>query len=248
MELTLSGLKIHYTVEGDGPAVLILEGWGTNTTVYSSVSSLLSAKYTVYTLDFPGFGESEEPKTPWDVGNYSDFVVEFAKAMGLENVSLIGHSFGGRVILKLHERNLFFKINKIVLIDSAGIKPSDTLKKKVRRMRYKTGRKLLELFFPEKVEEYRLKNSSADYRAASFMMREVLKKTVSEDLRHLLPLVEAPTLLIWGKNDSATPLADGQLMEKNIKDAGLVVLDGGHYSFLDSPTVFERVMKSFFGL
>lgn len=248
MELTVKGLNTYYTVEGSGPAVLVLEGWGTNTAVYAPISSLLSGKYTVYTLDFPGFGRSEEPKEVWDVGMYADFTVEFAKALGIKEVILIGHSFGGRVIFKLHEKELPFDVPKIVLIDSAGVKPPDTLKKKIKRTKYKIARKCLELFAPSKVEKYRLAHSSADYQTASPMMREVLKKTVSEDLRSLFSKVTAPTLLIWGKNDTATPLSDGQLMEKSMKDAGLVVLEGGHYSYLDSPTLFARVMTSFFAL
>ena len=248
METTVKGLNIHYTIAGSGPAVLVLEGWGTNTDVYAPVSRILSDGYTVYTLDFPGFGKSQEPPEAWDVGAYADFTAEFLSQLGLTQVSLIGHSFGGRVIFKLHEKQQPFTIDRIVLIDSAGVRPPDTLKKKIRRLKYKLGRRVLSAFAPEKVEEYRLRHSSADYRAASPMMREVLKKTVSEDLMRLFPRVSAPTLLIWGKDDTATPLSDAKLMEKTIPDAGLVVLEGGHYSFLDSPVVFGRVLRSYFKL
>ena len=248
METTLLGVRTYYTVSGSGPAVLILEGWGTDTRVYASIARVLEEKYTVYTLDFPGFGQSEEPKEVWDVGAYADFVVEFVRFLSLDSLSLIGHSFGGRVIFKLHERELPFRIDKIVLIDSAGVAPKDTFKKKVRRAKYKCGRRILEIFAPGKVESYRLKRSSPDYRAASPMMREVLKKTVSEDLTHLFMRVKSPTLLIWGRNDTATPLDDAHLMEKSIADSGLVVLEGGHYSFLDSPVVFKNVLRSYFKL
>ena len=248
MEAVVRGLKTHYTVSGEGPAVLVLEGWGTNTDVYASIARILSEKYTVYVLDFPGFGQSEEPPEAWDVSAYADFTEAFISHLGVDRLSLIGHSFGGRVIFKLYEKERLFKIEKIVLIDSAGVKPPDTAKKKWRRMKYKCGRKLLEIFAPAKVEQYRLKHSSADYVAASPLMREVLKKTVSEDLTHLFAGVGAPTLLIWGRNDTATPLSDGKQMEKSIPDAGLVVLEGGHYSFLDSPAIFENVMRSYFKL
>ena len=248
MEIVLSGLTAYYTVAGAGPAVLILEGWGTNTEVYAPIARVLAEKYTVYTLDFPGFGKSEEPKDPWDVGDYANFTAAFIAALGLKRLSLVGHSYGGRVIFKLHEQPQDFEIERIVLIDAAGVKPKDTLRKKLRRIKYKAGRKALQLFAPDKVEKYRLRHSSADYRAASPMMREVLKKSVSEDLTHLFPLVKAPTLLVWGVNDTATPLSDAKLMEKTIPDAGLVELQGGHYSFLESPAVFERVLRSYFKL
>ena len=251
MECTINGQRVFFrkdACEEPRGAVLILEGWGTNTDVYAPIAALLSQKYTVYTLDFPGFGQSEEPKDVWDVGAYADFTADFIRHLGLESVCLIGHSFGGRVIFKLYEDRLPCKVERIVLIDSAGVRPADTFKKKVRRARYKFCRKILEIFAPGKVEEYRLKKSSADYRAASPLMREVLKKTVNEDLRHLFPKVSAPTLLVWGKNDTATPLSDAKIMEKEIPDAGLVTLEGGHYSFLDSPGLFARVMTSFFKL
>ncbi len=251
MEVTVKGLKVYYTVEGCGAEdVLILEGWGTNTQVYRPISAQLSQKYHVFTPDLPGFGKSEEPKENWTVGDYAAFVKEFAGKVGIQKVTLIGHSFGGRIILKLHENpsELPFETERIVLIDSAGIRPADTLRKRLRRLKYKVGRRFLEVFRKDRVETYRLRHSSADYKAASPRMREVLKNTVSEDLGHLLPKLRAPTLLIWGRNDTATPLADGQRMEKEIPDAGLVVLEGGHYSFLDSPEVFRRVMASFLKL
>ena len=71
---------------------------------------------------------------------------------------------------------------------------------------------------------------------------------MSEDLTHLFSRVNVPTLLIWGKNDTATPLSDAKLMEMTIPDAGLVELEGGHYSFLDQPVIFSRVMASFMKL
>ncbi len=248
MQMTIDGLNIYYTSEGSGAPVLILEGWGTNTEVYALISRLLSQKYTVYTLDFPGFGRSEEPKNAWDVSAYAEFTEKFISALGLSGLTLIGHSFGGRVIFKLFDIGFDFTVERVILIDSAGVKPKDTLKKKFRRVKYKCGRKILEIFAPKKMERYRLKHSSADYRAASPMMREVLKKTVSEDLSVTFPKVNVPTLLIWGKNDTATPLSDGKLMEQMIPDAGLVVLEGGHYSFLDSAPLFGRVMASFMKL
>ena len=77
-------------------------------------------------------------------------------------------------------------------------------------------------------------------------MREVFKNTVNEDLRKYLPSINVPTLLIWGENDTDTPLSDGRIMEKMIKDSGLVILKGaGHYSYLDNYNQFIRVLYKF---
>lgn len=149
------------------------------------------------------------------------------------------------------QENLPFKISKIVLVDSAGILPKKTFKQKVRQRFYKIGRRFLETrlmkkLFPTALDAFRKKMGSADYNAASPIMRQSLVLAVNEDLTSLLPKISAPTLLIWGDKDTATPLSDGQLMEKSIPDAGLVVLEGaGHFSFLEQPYVFQQVIKSF---
>ena len=98
----------------------------------------------------------------------------------------------------------------------------------------------------ERIEQMRAKRGSSDYNNASPMMRAILSKVVNEDLKHCMPNISVPTLLIWGENDTATPLRDAQIMEKLIPDAGLVSFPGcGHYSFLDNPIQFAAVLRSF---
>ena len=103
--------------------------------------------------------------------------------------------------------------------------------------------------FPTALEKLRVKFGSADYAAASPMMRQCLVKAVNEDLSHLLPGVKAPTLLVWGDRDTATPISDAKRMEKEIPNAGLAVIPGtGHFSFVENPHLFARIMASYFGL
>ena len=77
-------------------------------------------------------------------------------------------------------------------------------------------------------------------------MRAILSKVVNEDLRHVMPSIKAPALLIWGENDTATPMRDARIMERLIPDAGLVSYPGcGHYSFLDNRPGVAAVLRSF---
>ena len=77
-------------------------------------------------------------------------------------------------------------------------------------------------------------------------MRGILSKVVNEDLQHVMPKIKASTLLIWGENDTATPLKDGQKMEKLIPDAGLVIFkNAGHYAFLDKSGEFGIIVDNF---
>ena len=252
LNATVNGLAVNYITAGQGEPVLLLHGWGSSIAPYRQLIDLLQQKYFVIALDMPGFGKTEEPKQPMNVDDYVDFVLEFLKLFDIQKLSLVGHSFGGRVIIKMANRPLPFSIDKIVLIDSAGIKPQPSGKKTAKQTVYKLGkwfatRKLIAKLFPGFLEKLWVKFGSADYAAASPMMRQCLVRVVNEDLTPLLPGIQPPTLLVWGENDTATPLSDAKLMEKAIPNAGLAVIRGaGHFSFVEQPMIFRNIMASFF--
>lgn len=249
---TVDNIRINYEQKGSGDLIVLLHGWGSNIKLFSNLIDLLSKKYTVVAMDMPGFGESQEPPSAWCVDDYVDFVIKFLAGYDAKQVMLLGHSFGGRVIIKLNSRkDLPFTVSKVILVDSAGILPPKSNKKSWRTRKYKMGKaflstKIMQKIAPDALEKLRVKYGSADYVAASPLMRQVLVKVVNEDLEPLLPNINCPTLLIWGVNDTATPLSDGEKMEKLIPDAGLVKLENaGHYSFLEQQFLFNRVMCSF---
>ena len=255
MFINIDGLNINYIDSGDKNsenAILLLHGWGSNITLFQKMIDMLSPYMRVVAPDMPGFGESDEPNEPWNVDNYVQFIEKFCKTVSLENPIVLGHSFGGRVIIKsVTGDKPTMNPPKIILTDSAGIKPKQSLKSKVNTKMYKMGRSVMSTapmkkLFPDAVENMRNKRGSADYRAASPVMRATLVNVVNEDLTHLLSEIKQSTLLVWGDKDDATPLSDGQLMEKLIPDSGLVVIEGtGHYAFLEGWYTFSRVLASF---
>ena len=255
MNRTINGININYEEKGEGELIVLLHGWGSNIKLFANLIDLLSKKYKVVAMDMPGFGESQEPPSAWCVDDYADFVIEFLKAYNTDKVMLLGHSFGGRVIIKLNSReNLPFEITKVILVDSAGILPPKSNKKSFRTRWYKFCRtilatKLMQKIAPEALEKLRVKYGSADYVAASPLMRQVLVKTVNEDLSHLLPKVKQEVLLIFGRNDDATPITDGQRMEKEMPNAGLAVIENaGHFAFIEQQYLFLRIVDSFLGI
>ena len=255
MYTTIKGLKINYREAGEGDLVCLLHGWGADSSLYENIMNVIAARYKVVAPDFPGFGGSEEPPAAWSVDDYADFVVEFLHQFKRKKVILLGHSYGGRVIIKLSARkNLPFAIVKNILVDAAGIMPHRSLAYKLRVRLYKLGKAVLNFplmtkLFPDALNRFQKKFGSADYAAASPVMRGSLVKAVNEDLEPLLPQITAETLLIWGDKDTATPVSDGRKMEKQIKGSGLVVFSGaGHYSFLEQPYLFAKVIKSFLNI
>ena len=245
---TYHSVRLHYTDCGEGHPLLLLHGWGCNTTTFNAIRPFLEARFRVLTLDFAGFGQSDEPHEVWGVEEYTRSVEALAKAEGIENPILIGHSFGGRVSIVYASRN---KTQKIILVDAAGVKPRRSLSYYRKVYTFKLLKRILPLVVGRKraeamIEARRSKAGSSDYNQATPMMRAILSKCVNEDLCHLMPKIEAPTLLFWGEKDTATPLADAKRMEKLIPDAGLVTVAGaGHFSFLENTPLFLRVAESF---
>ena len=254
MDINIDGLNICYKITGDGPdTIVMLQGWGTDLGIYDSVANAVNSKYRFVQFDLPGFGSSDEPKEPWNVDAFADFFCRFMQALDIKKATLIGHSYGGRVIIKLATRDsLPFEIDRIVLIDSAGIMPKRTFSQKFRIKKYKILKKVLDTrlvyaLFPELIDDWRSRQGSADYRNASPIMRACLVMAVNEDLTELLPKIRQDTLLIWGSLDLDTPLSDAKIMEEKIPSSGLAVIEGaGHFSFLEKPLVFRSIMQSYF--
>lgn len=249
----IDDISVNYIDQGQGDVILLLHGWGANITLYQGIISTLTQNHRVIALDMPGFGKTTEPSVPWCVDDYVDFVLKFIASFELTKLSIVVHSFGGRVFFKMNAReNLPFQIEKAVLIDSAGILPKKTWKQKVSLRCYKIGRavmstKVLHFLYPDAVEDMRRKRGSADYNSATPVMRATLVKVVNEDLEPLMHLVKCPTLLIWGDLDTATPLSDAKRMEELIPDTGLVVCEGaGHFSFAQQAPRVNGALTAFF--
>ena len=128
-----------------------------------------------------------------------------------------------------------------------------TLKKTVRQRVFKMGKAVLNLppvkaAFPDALDRFRAHFGSADYNAATGFLRDTMVKVINEDLQPYLKNIARPTLLIWGDQDTATPMRDAHIMEKEIPDAGLVVVkNAGHFSFLKDPYLVIAVIQSFLG-
>ena len=252
----IDGIGVNYLELGEAgaPVVVLLQGWGTNLGLYRGLAEHLSAYARVLLPELPGFGETAEPPHAFSADDYADFTEHFLAAMGVTRCSLIGHSNGGRIIMKLVTREESpFTFERLVFLDSAGVVHEKTAKQKAKQLPYRLGKAVLSLgpvkaAFPDALDGLRSRHGSADYRAASPRMRETLVKLVNEDFRPLMPRIRQPSLLIWGTADTDTPLADARVFEELIPNAGLVEVPGaGHYAYLEQPAFVYRVLDSFFG-
>ncbi len=241
------GLRTRYLVRGAGEPVVVLHGWGANIEAVHPIVTGLAPVASVYALDLPGFGETELPPAPWGVEDYQAFVAAFMDSLAIERATIVGHSNGGRIAIRMASTEPS-RTSRLVLVDAAGIRPKRTLRW-YRRVGMAKAGKYAARYLGAPGERLRARlvdrAASADYAAAG-PLRPTLVKLVNADLRPFMPAIEAPTLLVWGSEDSDTPLSAAREMERLIPDAGLVVLDGaGHYSYLDQPARFARIVSHF---
>ena len=250
MTVNIDGLNIEYITEGEGQPVLLLHGWGSSFDVYRGIINTLKNRCRLFAVNFPGCGGSDTMDTPWSLDDYCHFVLKFMAAVGISDPILIGHSHGGRVILKMAADGM---VNppKIVLLDSAGLIPKKSTKQKLRAKSFKAIKRVLSLPVIKNhseplLDKARKHYGSADYNAAPEVLRKTLVSLVNTDLRNIIHNIKCPTLLIWGENDTATPLSDAKIIESLIPDSGLCVIKGtGHYSFCEQPYQAHAILNSF---
>lgn len=237
VDINIDGLNVCYREEGKGKTILLLHGWGATKESLSPFFDALKNDYSVISIDMPGCGKTDEPPFPWSVSDYSDFLNKFITEKKIEPFACLGHSNGGRVLIKACSSWLCPK--KLILVDSAGIKAKHSFTYYVKVYSYKLGKKILSMPLINKTHLYEklIKNvGSSDYKNSSPVMKATMSRLLDEDLTPILSSVKAETLLIWGELDTATPIADGRKMEKYINGAGLVEIKGaGHFSYLDNP-------------
>ena len=232
--------------------ILMLHGWGANLKLMQPLGERLHALgYSVYIPDLPGFGESAPPPAAWTVSDYAKWVIAYLDAHGLDEVFLFGHSFGGRIGLVLGA-DYPQRLTKLALADAAGIPSKKSSTGDLRLSAYKAVRDGLYKLGAKSIadtlrEGYNQRYGSADFQAASGVMRETFVKVVNQDLRPYAARVARSTLLFWGDKDEDTPLWQGQELEKLIPDAGLIVYEGaGHYSYLERLNETVKTVDYFF--
>jgi len=252
---TVCGVDLHYEIYGNGPRrVVLLHGWGCSGKLMRCIGTALEKDMTVMAVDFPAHGESGRPPEPWGVPDFAEAIKQLLKETDFLPCSVVAHSFGVRVTIWLaaHDATMF---EKLVLTGAAGIRKPQTEEgrkrseqfKKLNRMAEKAKKMKIFGNLPEKWQnDLRQKYGSADYNALDEEMRKTFVKVINQDLSELLPQIQQPTLLLWGDKDTETPLWMGRQMEREIPDAGLVVLEGGsHFAYAEQSARFNTIAHHF---
>ncbi len=188
-------------------------------------------------IDFLGFGESPPLTEAFSVKDYADWLYDLIKELGLKKPHVVAHSFGCRVAIKTaKEYGQVF--DKLVLTGAAGVRFPRKVSYKIKVAVYRFFKKVAPRFAEKHF-------GSKEYRTLSPVMKESYKKIVAEDLRADARVVENPVLLLQGREDATTPLAEACAYLTAFPRAQLKQIDGGHFAFVDSPVSFNLTVEEF---
>jgi len=234
---TIKKIKVNYKQYGEGDDIVLLHGWGQNIQMMEPVSNYLKANHKITIVDLPGFGLSSEPDYAYTVYDYVELLKELFDELKIKKPTLIGHSFGGRLSIIYASK---YDVEKIVLFGSPCVRHEY---KSTKQTILKTLKKIKILSpLANLMKKF---TGSADYKNASPIMREVLVKTVNEDLSDCAKKIKAEALLIWGENDTAVPLEHAKELNNLLQNSDLIVLPGGHYCYLENLHQVINILNNF---
>jgi pimeloyl-ACP methyl ester carboxylesterase len=235
---TLNSQFLNTARIGDtGHPILIMHGWGQSLEGMRPLGELIGKSQQVHLIDLPGFGKSPKPAEDWDSIGYSERIYQYMQDNGLERVDVLGHSFGGKVATRLAARHPE-AVRGLILMDASGLKRVVTGKKKLRGDILRTLSKLLKWsdknFKTTFFESWFVpKFGSRDYKNAG-ELRNILVKTVNEDVTPDAQKITSSALIIWGELDDETPVEMGERFNRLIKDSQLIVLPRkDHFPYLN---------------
>ena len=241
--MIIKDLDVNYVQYGNKKKkdIVLLHGWNQNIEMMNFIGNKLKEDFHITVLDIPGFGKTSEPKNPYTIYDYSDFLYEFLKNLNINKPILIGHSLGGSISIVYSSLN---EVEKLILFGSP-----------FKRKDMKNSIKYKVLKFFKKVPilnkfENLVKNliGSNDYKKSSEVMRKTLVNIVNQDLEEELKKIEVPTLLMWGDKDTAAKVEDAYYAESIMKDAGLVVFENStHYAYLENLDKVILIINEFLG-
>jgi pimeloyl-ACP methyl ester carboxylesterase len=220
-------MKYDSKISGKNVVYVFLHGWGVDRKIYNNIINNIKHKIDYINIDLYGFGESSDPKNYFDVYEYAYQIFLLLKKLNINNIVLVGHSFGGRLSIILS--SVFdVCIKKLFLTSSAGL-TRFSLIKNVKILKYKLVKKLVGCGVLKSI--VLSKYGSDDYKKCDQLLRLVLVKSVNQDLSYLLKYINVSTMLVWDKRDKVTPYWICKKLDSGIQNSTIVCyITGGHFT------------------
>jgi pimeloyl-ACP methyl ester carboxylesterase len=235
----MSEINYEFVNNNTKSTVLFLHGWGLSGNSFDGIIKRLN-NVSYIKLDLFGFGNTKEPKDYFDVYEYAYQIFLLLKKINIESIVIVGHSFGGRLAIILS--SVFdLNVKSVILTSSAGINKF-SIKKHLKIKLYKVSKLLVKIGVANKKILNRF--GSKDYKNASEIMKRILSRVVSQDLRFLLKNISAEVYLVWDKKDSETPYWICKKIHKLTRQSKIITYDnGGHFTAFNNVNKFALLIN-----
>lgn len=231
---------MYFARVGNGRTIVFLHGWGCDGSIFLPVVEKLH-DCECYLPDFNGFGKSPTPPSDgWNVEQYAENLALFFKMNNIQCASIVAHSFGCRVAMVLAAKYPQY-VEKMMLVAPAGLR-TFSLKRWLKVRKYKFHKFLCRMGLSHNLSA---RYGSVDYNACDDGMKNTFVKVVNQDLTPFAKLIKCETLIINGREDTATPLKSAKRLHKLIANSSLSEIDGGHFAFFQNPDAFAKAITYF---
>ncbi len=266
------GIRTRYWMAGgSGPPVILIHGLGASVEIWSGNIGALAATHRVYVPDLPGFGRTEMP--PWmgfSPEAYSRFIRDFMDVQGLGRASVVGHSLGGGVALRVVLDDPG-RVEKLILASSAGLGRDISLPLRIAslpffgRLFFKPSLSVFTPFLHRLVYDpavitpgfarlyYEMFFRPGSVRTFMGILHATVtlrgaRPDILEPIRDGLGTIASPVLILWGRHDRIVPVAQGVEAAGRIPGARLHILEHcGHMPNIEYPEEFNRLVIEFLG-
>ena len=250
-DIVVDGQLVHfYHVEPSFPkksTVVFLHGWGSSSPLwFASTGELVEKGYDLYFFDLPGFGKSQSPLHPFQLQDYADIVSHCFHKLEIANPVLIGHSFGGKVAIRIASKKAI-KLTGLILVDSSGLAHT-SVATKTKIQIAKIVKPLMDLPFMKGIRSKLLRLLGSDDYLSFPELKETFVNIIREHIETELSQIEDETLIVWGGDDKNeyTPVDDVRIFHRLILHVKTHIITGaGHYCFIDKPIKFQAIILSF---
>jgi pimeloyl-ACP methyl ester carboxylesterase len=240
-KITLNGLKLIYYDLGQGKTILFLHGGRLRAVVFKKILTELSKHYRVIAPDIPGYGDSSTPPLPWSFTDYADFMFLFLKKLNLNDITVIGYSLGGGIALNLASKHK--QINKLILVDSAGIEKQAISQLKIdftRLLFYLASPQYISTFIILIIEWIFYTKKHLRHLNAVTNFRKYLSNSSGYPAN-----LKMPTTIIWAENDNIFPVKIAKKLSRSIHGSRIFTTPGNHdWVLYNQPLFLDYLINS----
>jgi len=262
--LDLAGRRTHFVERGEGRPIVLIHGFNLDLHTWTKNLDSLATRFKVYAPDLWGQGYSTRQLTEYGYDLFEEQIRLFMEALDIQKASLVGHSMGGGTAIVFALRNPD-RVDRLVLLDSAGIPTKLPFRSRVFRLRgvaellmslptdrirrmnlediwIRDRESLTEDSYSEFTRYQKIEGTT---EALLSILRADFFNTLEDEIRELGQL-GIPTLIVWGREDVSLPVRNAEEMNHLIQGSRLEILDdAGHLANFDRADAFNDLVIDF---